>query len=120
MTINLIKQPDNSNLCGQACVAMIAGISLKESIKLFDSKGKTNTKKVYYALQKKGISCSNKAVRIKNNNKPKLCMVTIHYTGYKNRHWCVWNNNKYYDPARGIKMKLDTFERETSFIKINL
>ena len=25
----------------------------------------------------------------------------------------------YYDPARGVKMKLDTFEKETSFIKIN-
>ena len=120
MKINLIRQPDNSNLCGQACVAMIAGISLDESIKLFNSRGSTGTKTVYYALQKRGISCSDKAVRIKNNNKPKLCIVTIHYTGYKNKHFCIWNNNKYYDPSRGIRAKLDKFERETSFIKINL
>lgn len=120
MIINLIRQPDNSNLCGQACVAMIAGISLNESIKLFNSKGTTNTKKVYYALQKRGISCSNKAVRIKKNNKPKLCMVIIHYSGCKNTHWCIWNKNKYYDPVRGIRKELDSFERETSFIKINL
>ena len=119
MKINLIKQPKDSNLCGQACVAMIAGISLKESIRLFGSRGKTGTKTLYHALKERGMTCSEKAVRIKNNNKPKICIVTIHYTGYKNKHFCVWNNNKYYDPARGIRTKLDKFERETSFIKIN-
>jgi len=118
--IDLVRQPDNSNLCGQACVAMIAGISLNESIKLFGSKGKTGTKSIYFALQKRGISCSDKAVRIKNNNKPEFCIVIIHYTGYKYMHWCIWNDNKYYDPAYGIKKKLVSFERETSFIKINL
>ena len=120
MMIDLVRQPDNSNLCGQACVAMIAGISLNESIKLFNSRGKTNTKKLYYALQERGIICSDKATRIKNNNKPEFCIVIIHYTGYKYTHWCIWNDNKYYDPARGVKTKLDKFERETSFIKINL
>lgn len=120
MIISLVKQPEGSNLCGQACIAMIAGISLNESIKLFNSRGKTGTKKLYYALQKRGISCSNKAVRIKNNNKPRLCIITIHYTGCKTTHWCIWNDNKYYDPVRGIRAKLDVFERETSFIKINL
>ena len=119
MKINLVKQPDNSNLCGQACVAMIIGISLNESIKLFNSRGKTGTKKLYYALRERGISCSDKSTRIKNNNKPKLCIVIIHYTGCKNTHWCIWNNNKYYDPVRGIRAELDKFERETSFIKIN-
>ena len=119
MRINLIKQPEGSNLCGQVCVAMIAGISLEESIKLFNSRGKTGTKTLHHALQKIGISCSDKAVRIKNNNKPKLCIVTIHYSRYKNKHFCIWNNNKYYDPSRGIRAKLDKFERETSFIKIN-
>jgi len=98
---------------------MIAGISLDESIKLFNSRGSTGTKTVYHALQKRGISCNDKAVRIKNNNKPKFCIVKIHYTGYKTTHFCVWNNNKYYDPARGVRMKLDDFERETSFIPIN-
>ena len=99
---------------------MIAGISLHESIELFHSKGKTRTKQLYHALQKRGISCSDKAIRIKNNNKPDFCIVIIHYTGFKYLHWCIWNDNKYYDPVRGIREKLDVFERETSFIKINL
>lgn len=120
MIINLIKQPDGSSLCGQACVAMIVGISLNESIKLFNSKGATTTRKLYHALQKRGIFCSNKAVRIKNDNKPKLCIVLIHYTGYKDTYWCVWNNNKYYNPGSGIRKKLDADERETSFIEINI
>ena len=119
MRINLIKQPEGSNLCGQACVAMIAGISLEESIKLFKSRGKTRTKQLYYALKERGISCSNKAIRIKNYNKPKLCIVIIHYSDCKNTHWCVWHNNKYYNPAYGIRKKSNVFERETSFIKIN-
>lgn len=138
MKINLIKQPDGSSLCGQACVAMVARISLLESIKLFDSRGRTRTRQLYNALKKRGISCSDKAVRIRNNNKPKLCILTIHYTFTKvvvkskadptklgtikceSLHWCVWNDNKYYDPAHGIKTKLDDSERETSFIKINI
>ena len=119
MRINLIKQPEGSSLCGQACVAMIAGTSLDESIELFKSKGKTRTKQLHHALQKKGISCGNKAIRIKDNNKPKFCIVVIHYSGCKNTHWCIWKDNKYYDSVRGIRKKLDKFERETSFIKIN-
>jgi len=98
---------------------MIAGISLDESIRLFGSKGTTTTRQLYYALQKKGISCNDKAVRIKNGNKPKFCIVIIHYTGCKNTHWCIWNDNKYYDPVRGIRRKLDVDQRETSFIKMN-
>lgn len=120
MKIDLVRQPNNSNLCGQACVAMIAGISLSESIMLFNSRGETFTRQLYNALRKRGISCSDKAVRIKNNNKPKLCIVLIHYAGCKDTHWCVWNNNKYYDPAYGIRKKLTKGERETSFIKINI
>lgn len=120
MKIDLIRQPKKSHLCGQACVAMIAGISLAESIKLFNSKGGTSTRKVYHALQKRGISCSDKATRIKNDNKPRLCMVIIHYTEVKYTHWCIWNDNKYYDPAYGIRKKLYNFQRETSFIKINI
>jgi len=98
---------------------MIAGISLDESIKLFNSKGKTRTKQLYHALQERGISCDDKAIRIKNNNKPKFCIIIIHFAGCKDTHWCIWNDNKYYDPARGIRKRLDTDERETSFIKIN-
>jgi hypothetical protein len=40
-TTNMIKwiqQPEGSSLCGQTCVAMIAGITLEESIGAFGGK----------------------------------------------------------------------------------
>jgi len=63
--MKLVRQPEGSSLCGQACVATIAGVSLEESIRAFDgTRGGTRTKQVINALRKFGIACGDKLLRI--------------------------------------------------------
>lgn len=50
-----IPQPPGSNLCGQACVAMLAGVTLAESIQVFGTEGRTSWKQVRGALRHFGI-----------------------------------------------------------------
>lgn len=37
--IRLVRQPPNSNLCGQACVAMVAEVTLEEACAAFKATG---------------------------------------------------------------------------------
>lgn len=55
-----ITQPPNSNLCGQTCVAMLAGITLEESIEVFGTSGPTRTKDLIRALTKLGFKTDKK------------------------------------------------------------
>jgi hypothetical protein len=72
-------QPPGSSLCGQTCVAMIAGITLEESIEAFrGKKGGTRTKEVVAALRKLGINCGDPPLtRIKSQELPDTCIVGL-------------------------------------------
>lgn len=116
-----LQQPEKSSLCGQACVAMIAGITLDESIKVFRTKGGTRTSDVYRALTTLGIKCGDKLVRLKDGiQKPNICIVKLHFSDTKNTHWTVWNHNHFYDP--GLEFPIEEYPkhlvRETSFLPI--
>lgn len=124
MKIIYQRQPKGSNICGQACIAMLANISLEESIKIFGTRGKTSTKDIINALNKLDILCSQKLIRIrKNESKSNLCIVT-NYTvinGKKYKHWVIYYKNKYYDPAIGV-FSCDSYQQfnkvETSYLPI--
>ena len=49
-----IRQPEGSNLCGQACVAMLAGVTLAEAIRATGTRGRTSTRHVTHALRALG------------------------------------------------------------------
>lgn len=49
-----VTQPPGSHLCGQAVVAMLAGISLERSIELMGTRGRTHTHQMVAALREKG------------------------------------------------------------------
>ena len=53
--MRLVRQPEDSSLCGQACVATLAGITLDESIEIFGTKGKTYGTHLVAALRCVGI-----------------------------------------------------------------
>jgi len=107
--IEFVKQPLESSLCGQACVAMIAGISLEKSIAIFGKRSSTTTKDVAVALRKIGFECADKVTRItKINEKPPLCMVVVRSKDNRNHnHWVAWNGKHYFDPALGICERLN-------------
>lgn len=117
--MKLVRQPENSSLCGQACVATIAGVSLEESIQAFrGTKGGTRTKQVIDALNKLGVKCGDKLVRIKGNNKPLCCIVKQHFDDTKVTHWVVYYHGRYLDPDIGIYRDYVKGMRETSFLPI--
>ncbi len=115
--MNLIRQPEGSNLCGQACVAMIAGISLKKSIEIFQKKGCTSTRHVVAALRKLGISCGDKLVRL-GEVLPWPCIVHIHYPDIKATHWAVFYDGYYLDPALGLVRGYGSYARVTSYLPV--
>jgi len=119
--MKLIRQPEGSSLCGQACVATIAGVSLAESIAAFGTKGKTGTKQVVKALQSLGIKCGDRLVKLtKENRKPHVCIVKLHFDGYKFTHWTVYNKGLYLDPDFGTLKEYPSGVRETSYLPVYL
>jgi hypothetical protein len=103
--INHIFQPPESSLCGQTCVAMIAGITIEESIVAFGGTRRgTRTKQLVEALRKLGVKCGDAPLtRIPKtwqwDDLPKTCIVKLHFEWTKTTHWTLWHNNRFYDPT---------------------
>lgn len=105
--MKLVRQPIPSSLCGQACVATLAGITLEEAIMVFRSKGCTSRKKVAQALLQLGIRSTNKLKR----GFPECKTAIMKYTHPDGgSHWVIWHKKKYYDPVAG------TFCREPKYL----
>jgi len=97
-----IYQPEGSKSCGQHCVAMIAGISVEESIAAFGHDKGTRRKAVIEVLKKLGLNPGKKAYRfILQKQLPELCMLIIKWDK-KGSHWVVYNNGKIYCPLYGV------------------
>lgn len=121
--IKYVTQPLGSALCGQTCVAMIAGISLEESIDVFGKRGETETRDLVAALRKLNIRCGDKLIRRKKGRDlPECCIVVVHFPGAPMRHWhwVVYYKGLYYDPDTGIGMLYRPEVRITSYLPIYL
>ncbi len=92
-----IQQPPKP-ICGQVAVAVIADISLEESIKVVGKKGSTTTKDLVKALRKLGYKCPD---RCKKMPKPKLAIGQLHRKNFSGWHWVVVSDNKIYDGING-------------------
>ena len=122
-----IAQPKGSNLCGQTCVAMIAGITLDESIKVFGKSGCTTTKDVASALRKLGIPCDDRVIRIRKGENPisvgtVVKMVVLHCDKWPKHcsHWVVLYGELYYDPAASVGIGYGDGVRITSYLPVYL
>jgi hypothetical protein len=128
--VTLIRQ--NSDFtCGQACVAMIAGISLEQSIVLFGHAHATRTKEVIAVLRKLGFRTPDRLhigptkhrqgwasksfglfhvvweqdVFIWRNGEP---VPKKRRTG----HWVVHNYGAVYDPLGVVVESLEEYEKQ--------
>ena len=110
--IKIVRQP-KSGLCGQACVAMLSGVSLNEVVKLMGSQ--SSLSKVVEALDYFGFAHSDKmAYNLKQDTKlPKCCIINTQ------SHLMIFYDGKYYDPSMGI---LEEFHisKITGFLEILL
>ena len=110
MSMRLLLQPKGSNLCGQTCVAMIAGISLEEAILAVGKRGLTTTKDIAQALRKLGFGCADRVTRYNGRLGSELCLCVV-----ESKHWVVYKDGLFYDPAFGI---LFWMPRVTSYLNI--
>lgn len=111
LDINKIIIYQGHNQCGQACVAMIAGITLKKSIEIVGKRRSTTTKDITIALNTLGFKCVHRLIRFcKKNPLPinALLKIKLPYHKRDNWHWVVKWNNAIFDPARG-RILLDEF-----------
>jgi hypothetical protein len=99
--INLIMQP-KPYLCGQTCVAMLAGVSVDEVIAVMKAKSRqASMSKIIETLDYYGIKHASKNVYLKKIKiLPKLCILTENANGYT--HFSIYYNGLYYDPAFGL------------------
>lgn len=122
--MKIVMQPEGSSLCGQSCVAMIAGVSLEDSIAAFGKRGGTRTKEVAKALSVFGIKSKDCLTRITKTNVPsEKCIVHVVWRNSQGKprgHWIVRYQGQYYDPGNGI---LNDYQIEwgklTSFLEIS-
>lgn len=97
-------QPAGSELCGQTCVAMAAGVSLERSIRQFGHGKATETREVVKALRAFGIGCSERLRRVsKNRIPPPRAIMAVRWLDRKRQprvwHWVLVWDGKVYDPA---------------------
>lgn len=103
-------QPLHSNLCGQACVAMICDISLARSVKAVGKASVTTGPDLAHALELFDIKSSPAMIRMGGNQKPsrksdyytklpKRCIAKCRSVGFKGSHWVLIWDGTTYDPA---------------------
>lgn len=93
-----IKQPPKSYCCGSIAVAIVAGITLEEAIKLTGKKGSTSTKNIAKALRELGYKCPD---RCKKMPRPLLGIGQLHKPKKSGWHWVVVDGDKIYDGING-------------------
>lgn len=125
--MKLVRQPRDSNLCGQACVATVAGITLEESIAIFRKRGKTSTCHLREALKHCGFDPYHGATRMCKASAWigrlwNSATLIVKFTRGKDKHWVVRHKGKFYDPAAGVFRETPEYlktARATSFLIVN-
>ncbi len=115
-SINYLKQPANG-YCGQTCIAMLAGISVDEVMKIMKSKKwQASISKVLETLDYFGFSYKRVVyTQGEKVNFPKCCIINVR-SPVKN-HLLVYFDGVFYDPTSGVT---DDYQYEDiiSFIEI--
>ncbi len=105
--LKLVRQPLKSNTCGQACAAMILGLTLEQSIALFTlpaEQAGTFWHDIVKVLRSKGVSCTNYLTDITSDKLPELCIVNVFWKhGNAHGHWVVKDGDRLLDPYYGEK-----------------
>lgn len=115
-TINYIKQP-TEYLCGQACVAMLAGVTVEEVVSVMKNDKGTGKKDIEKALNYYGISQAKTMKKADNSSVlPKVCILKVLLPKYS--HWVLYYDRKYYDPEFGLMEEIYQKARIQSYLEI--
>jgi len=97
-----IQQPEGSNLCGQAVVAMLGNMTIDEAIELLGTKGRTTTKVIVEAVRALGFKCGDRLKRFsKYRGIPEFCIINVGFDKPRGSHWVIWDGKDqlFYDPS---------------------
>ena len=111
--ISLLTQPNNKT-CGQTCVAMIAGISVEESIAMFGHDHKTRTKELIRVLRSIGFRTADRLHVAPRKHKRDWAIEThsimqVRWPNGKG-HWVVNKKGWIFDPLGVISTTIEQFE----------
>jgi hypothetical protein len=100
--LTLIRQPPKTALCGQCCVAMVAGVSLEratEAVGHGRTSG-TDTREIIAALRKLGLRCADRCRRISRARPeyPQRAILVARRNDCRKYHWLLSWDGVIYDP----------------------
>ncbi len=104
-SIRYLKQ-STGYLCGQAVIAMLAGVSVDEVINVMQNDKGTPTNLMSDALHYYGLQTATKT-RIKyitGTPLPDCCILSLLLPGYG--HWSLYYKGTFYDPEFGVSTSL--------------
>lgn len=124
MRLRLVKQPVGSKQCGQACMAMICDLKLKEVVEEMGTGG-TRTRDLVIFLRSRGFRCDQKLNRVSERWKLYLHLddayaAVVKITWARNHsHWVVFHKGRVYDPvARDRKAVYQFPGKPTSYLAV--
>lgn len=95
-----IKEP-TSLQCGQAVLAMLAGVSVSEIINLLNNERETTLKDMFYTLEYYNISFIKERKEAKDKTElPKIAILSLETP--RCWHWSLYFDGVFYDPEHGI------------------
>ena len=114
--IRYIQQP-TEYLCGQACVAMIAGVSVGDVIRVMNNDQATGKKDIERALDHYGIRQAKTMTKAdKDTPLPPVCILKVLLPRYS--LWILFYHEKYYDPEFGLMDKLYCKAKIQSYLEL--
>lgn len=115
-SIKSLKQPQGG-LCGQTCVAMLAGVTVEEAVRTMKSKsGEASLSKVIETLDYYGLHHMKPVyTRGRETELPKCCIVNVR-NGIRS-HLMVYFDGNYYDTTGDVLPNYD-YKNIISYIEV--
>lgn len=102
MSLVPLRQPPGSELCGQTCVAMAAGVTLDRACDVVGHRRATTTREIVRALRALGLRCANRLQRCsKWRAIPRRAIVHMRRDDGSASHWVLMWDGQIYDPDGG-------------------
>lgn len=102
-----VRQPKNSHLCGQACLAILLGCDLSAACKLIGRTGPTNTRDLAQALRKRHRRVANRLTIWRKEPLPTTAILKVKIRGRKMWHWVVKQKDTIHDPKKASPVSFD-------------
>lgn len=95
----IIHQPPGSGSCGQACVAMAAGVTIEEAVRVIGKDGDTGAGDLVRGLRALGVTCKRLPVYSRLRLDQYAILGIVYLDNDRTGHWMLLWDGTIYDPA---------------------